>query len=415
MSGPDDADGTTSVDVVNNVDIEGNLTITSAVGTAGFDDPKLTMTNFGIAFNISRWWRSKFKFNAYYIKGLVQAPSADGLYDSNNTFIQQVDIVGCNSTHHQENFIEATQGFSVNILWNKIERGNGAIKLQRSNGQSFFKTTVGFNTIQGNAKTNPFLCNFGVSFAFVWNYLESNRGTAGEAIEQVRMAPNAVTDLNSLVFENNFFSQSVAALDLFGGPYNHVELDGFTNFFPKGNNFTGGNGYNMTSSTGLVMSEGETYTPVGSAFSEGAVTIPSSTIDGFVVTGKVYNDTDDVNRVDASKVVSGADGFMTMESAVIADNASFTFRKITRGMFMLANNFTNNTQSLFVAGDAGVAPEAFAQAAGTLIDFSATPSTPAAGRIDVAVNATSDGITVFNNLGSSRKFVLWTLGTTDWA
>ena len=128
-------------------------------------------------------WRCKFKrINFEFVKGIVQAPSADGLYDSTNSFVQQLDIYGNTSTHAQVNFIELTQGWSIDIEKNTVERGTGGIDMQRSSGQSFYRTSVRSNTLQANGLTTPFKCNFGVAFSFVSNYFESNRTSSGAAL-----------------------------------------------------------------------------------------------------------------------------------------------------------------------------------------------------------------------------------------
>jgi hypothetical protein len=412
MSGPE---GDGSANPVNDVNIIGSLKITSSIiDRVAYDSPFTTMPNFGIGFNVSRWWRSSFTFRNEFAKGIVQAPSADGLYDSTNGFTQQITITNCTSTHAQENFLEFSQGWSIDIVGNTIERGNGGIDMQRSSGQSFFRTRVVGNTIQANGITNPFKCNFGVSFTFSSNYFESNRASSGVAIRQVRMSANNVQDLDSIVFEGNFFAQSVSNLDGFGLAYAHVELDAFNNFFPKGNNFTGGNGYTLTNSTGAVYSENETYTPSGSIYSEGDITV-GGTIQGYKVTGKVYEDADGVGAVQTSKLIAGAYGFKTYESARIPNGTAYTFRKIGRPLCSLVCAFTKDSIGTFVLADAGAAPEPIAVTAATKFNFSATPTVPAAGRIDIAVNATSDGITVYNNLGSDRSFVLEQLGASDWA
>lgn len=427
MSSPDDVDGTTSSDVVTDFHIEGNLTITSAYLTAAdrvtYDSPQTTLPNFGIGFNIGRWWRSSFKANFEFVKGIVQAPPADGLYDSTNGFIQQVKIYDCRSTHAQENFIEVTQGWSTDIIFNTVERGNGGIDMQRSSGQSFYRTNVNGNTFQGNGGGSAgalytFRCNFGVSFTFTSNYFESNRSASGVAAVHVRMSPNNIQNLNSFTFEGNFFAQSDANLDGFGAEYAHVELDAFKNFFPKGNNFTGGNGYKFTNSTGRIYSQNETYTLSGTIYPEGQVATTNSDIPGAVQLGSVYQDTDNESVVSCTKYRSGIAN-MTIQQAQIAAGGSFDFRKPTQGICIISSDPANVTtalgaQAMFAVSGNTVAPEGLALSASNVYVFSVSPTAPAASTFDVAVNASNDRITVQNGFGSSREVTLITIGNGDW-
>lgn len=418
MSGPDDSTGAVPANVATAIHIDGGktLTITSSdIDRPTFDTPFTTMPNFGIGFNFSRVWRSSIKnVNFEFVKGIVQAPSSDALYDSSNSFVQQLIISGNVSTHHQENFIEFSQAWSTDILWNTIERGNGGIDVQRSSGQSFFRGKIVGNTIQSNGITEPLKINFGAAVTIEGNYFESNRVSSGVAQTQVKMSANGIDDPQSGSFKNNLFSQSSTNLDGVGSAYAHVELDGYNNFYPEGNAIIGGNGYKMTNSTGKVFSKQESYETQGSAQPEGEITT-GGTISGVFVAGDIYTDpVHNVPRVDAAKRGDGNLGFLNMESINIPDGTARTFKKSARGIFSLTARFTDESQGIFTAGDAGVAPKSMAAPAGTLFDFSATPSVPGGGRIDVAVNASSDGITVYNNLGSDRDFALCTLAAVDW-
>jgi hypothetical protein len=373
------------------------------------------MPNFAVGFNVSRWWRSSFKFNNYYAKGLVQAPSADALYDSSNSFAQQIKVHDCTSSHAQENFIEFTQCWATDIDNNTIERGNGGIDLQRSSGQSAFRLRVRGNTLQANGGNLPFVCNFGVGFTFSGNYFESNRASSGVLNVQVRMSANNTQDLNSLVFQGNFFASGAAAnLDGVGAEYAHVHLDAFNNFYPKSNDFTGGNGYKMSNSTGLVYSENETYTPVGSIYSEGNVTIASSAIPGVIELPSVYQDDQMESKIEVSKIAAGIPGQTTFQSFRIPTGTSHDFRMMPKGIFFLSAQFTDDSVVQFSGVSTGVAPLLMSEPVGGRFDLSASPAVPAAGRCDVAVNAAGDRLTVYNNIGTDRNFNLVQIGNNDW-
>ena len=405
ISGPDDSSGTTPVNICTGIVIDGNdtLTITSAfVDRVTYDSPYSTLPFYGIGINASRMWRCKFKrINFEFVKGIVQAPSADGLYDSTNSFVQQLDIYGNTSTHAQVNFIELTQGWSIDIEKNTVERGNGGIDMQRSSGQSFYRTSVRSNTLQANGLTTPFKCNFGVAFSFVSNYFESNRTSSGAALPSVDMSPVG-TALNSLVFEGNTFAQNAAALNLVGASFAHVELDGFTNFYPKGNNFTGGNGYKLTNSTGRVYSESETYIPAGSTYTEGLVAIGS--IPGYVVVGPSFLDANGSAIVAAKQIPDSGIGLEFSESFRITSGTSHEFKTVGRGVVIVSCQFTPQAHIIISLTDAGTAPLSMAAPAGSIIDLTAAPATPAVGRINIAPNATSTGLVITSNLTTDRNF-----------
>ena len=415
MSGPI---GATATEYASDVNVIGSIKITSAfVDKDAYNDPGTTLPFYGIGFNASRWYRSTFTFRNEFAKGLVQAPSSDGLYDSGNSFLQQVSVLNCKSNHAQENFMEATQCWSCTIEDNTVERGNGAFDLQRSSNQSCYRLSFQRNTIQANKMVNgqqaPFKCNFGVSFTFAGNYFESNRkqGT-NEAVPSVFMAPNDVQDLNSLVFKGNFFAQSKTNLDLVGGEFAHVILDGFRSFYPRGNNFSGGNGYKMTNSTGVVMSRGETFTSFGSVYPEGNVTVSASSIDGFIELPGVYDDGDGFARVDLSKIGFGDNGFMLLQSAAIATGGSAEFRIATQSVCTLTCRLNEDASVIFSMNSLNIIPKVMSNA-GSVFVFTESPTTPVAGTVNVALNASKDRLVLTSGISSSRKFSISMLCVDD--
>jgi hypothetical protein len=234
-----------------------------------------TMTNFGRAFNLARMRRCRFDNLTFYaVLPFFQKNSGE---TSSALYIQQIDIVGCDSVGHQGAFID-TQGpcYSVNILNNNIEAGNGGIKLGSSSAQSSYKVTIDSNTIQSNG--GAFCCmrlNWGLSLQITNNYCESNRTAPGNASVQVFFNNNA--DASSLILDGNFFAQRASDLDGVGGPYAHVRLDEVqSSQLVRGNTFVGGNGYQLSAtSPGNIVSESEIFIPQGSIHSEGAILIGS--------------------------------------------------------------------------------------------------------------------------------------------
>lgn len=285
MSGPpNDEVGVTSV---NDVHVSGLSFISKSIYDnpslrVTYDDPNTTMPYYGIVFNVSKWFRSSFSgMHFEFVQGFMQDPAA---LDSSGTYVQQLVLRDNVSTHHQApadsgGFIQASQTYALSILNNIIERGNGAIDLQRSTGTSSHQLKIDGNTIQGNGAMIPVKVNFGLAFTFTNNYLESNRTAAGVAAKQVYMGAVANT-INSIVFEGNFFSQSPTNLDGFGTTYYHVWLDGMDDFFPKGNAYTGGNAYRMTNSTGMIHALNEKLLPMGSTYPEGAISTGLESING---------------------------------------------------------------------------------------------------------------------------------------
>ena len=87
---------------------------------------------------------------------------------------------------------------------------------------------------------------------------------------------------SSIVIDGNFFAQSLANINGYGGDYYHVRLDEVRDTVVfRGNTFTGGNAYNcISTSDGYLISLNDKFEPVGSTYNE-----------GIVATGITFSDT----------------------------------------------------------------------------------------------------------------------------
>jgi len=232
-----------------------------------YDAPLTTMSSFAVGFNVSaddgtvagmrrcRFERLTFEF----IKPFFQD---NATYTVKGRFVQQMDILNCESTHHQEWFYDAENSLSVNIIRNRIERGNRAIKSRNANAYANFKLNIRENTIQGNgwSSSSQAFCNwFSPSYhlSIEDNYLEANRyddsGTT-KPLTHIR-----VEDINAGVkeksrgggfvykFNGNYMAQPTVNLSNLGIDYWHISFGELNDeLVMEGDLFNGGNGLEVS-------------------------------------------------------------------------------------------------------------------------------------------------------------------------
>ncbi|WP_298751810.1 hypothetical protein [uncultured Arcobacter sp.] len=239
-----------------------------------YESPTTSLPSFGIAFNLGRMYRSRFEHCSFeFVKPFVQ----DSALPSSNSFIQQIDIIDCESTHHQEFFMEVTDAWDCNIVRTRLERGNRGIKIGTSDNYCCHGVNISQCTFQGNASPDASSDVAVITVNPTYDlrvdncYFESNRDNNGYASKHIHVkATSDFKAIYNLSLTKLFMAQNVTDVDEVGADFYNVlisaKIDKELNFSDW--HITGGNALRASNTEADIYYNNVSIIPVGSIYNE---------------------------------------------------------------------------------------------------------------------------------------------------